>query len=66
MWYPTVQVDHSAESIEYNRYFADFLVHESRGNQNKFSSYEEEVKAQTESFGELVMLPSYTGLIYAF
>jgi hypothetical protein len=49
-----------------NRYFGDFFVGECRYNHNKFSSYEEEVAHQTEMVGTLVVLPSYTGLIYAF
>jgi gamma-glutamyl hydrolase len=66
VYYPTVKIDHSDESIEYSRYFADFFVHECRHNFNSFGSYSNEVAHLTETVGELVMMPTYTGLIYAF
>ena len=66
VFYPDTKIDHSRRSNEMNRYFGDFFVGESRFNHNKFSTYEEEVAHQTEILGDLIVLPTYTGLVYAF
>jgi hypothetical protein len=67
VYYPTVKIDHSQEAIDANQYFAKFFVGESRKNTQKYGGgYTQEIEEIVESKGVLVMLKSYSGLIYAF
>ncbi|TNV76815.1 hypothetical protein FGO68_gene13288 [Halteria grandinella] len=66
VFYPTVKVQHDKTAIDANRYFGDFFVAWARNNTQSFASYDEEVANMVQSTGILVMLKSYTGMIYAF
>jgi len=43
-WGPRELLDHSLEGIQLMQYFANFFIQESRKNNNRFESYEEELK----------------------
>ena len=65
VFYPGTKIDHSTESIHYNRYFADFFVEQCKMNGNSFSSYEEEVRLITENFNT-INTEGYDGVDYVF
>lgn len=49
----------------YNRYFADFFVHECRRNPNAFASYADEARSVTENWA-VVNTDGYYGAVYVF
>jgi gamma-glutamyl hydrolase len=65
IYYPDTKIIHTEESIYYNRYFADFFVHECRQNANVFNSYTDEALAVTENY-ELINTDGYYGAVYVF
>ena len=65
IYYPDTKIDHSADSIFYNRYFADFFVHQCRQNTNAFPAYENEARSVTENW-EVINTDGYYGAVYVF
>lgn len=65
IFYPNTKIDHSEDSIYYNRYFADFFVDQCRQNENKFESYTAEAMAVTENW-EVINTEGYYGAVYVF
>ena len=55
-FYPDSKIQHDRRTNEMMRYYADFMADECRNNMNKFPTYDDEVKHQTESLGELFYL----------
>lgn len=65
IFYPETKIDHSEDSIYYNRYFGDFFVHQCRQNNNTFSSYSNEATNVTENW-EVINTNGYYGAVYVF
>jgi gamma-glutamyl hydrolase len=64
-FYPDTKIDHSEESIFYNRYFADFFINQCKMNANKFDSWETEAKEVVQNY-LVVSTDGYYGPVYAF
>jgi gamma-glutamyl hydrolase len=64
-FFPTTKLDHSDDSIYYNRYFADFMVHQARQNANRFPTYAAEAGNVTENW-EVIATEGYYGPVFAF
>jgi len=64
-FYPETKIDHSEESIFYNRYFADFFINQCKLNSNKFDSWETETKEVVQNY-LVVSTDGYYGPVYAF
>ena len=56
---------HTPFVIENNRYFADFFVGETKKNDLKFNSYEQETIEYVENF-DAIPTTTYYGTVYAF
>jgi hypothetical protein len=65
VYYPQTKIDHSSDSIFFNRYFSDFFVNNCKFNYNKFDSYATEIKMLTENY-KLILTSGYDGAVYAF
>ena len=65
IFHPNYKIDHSDESIYYNRYFADFFVNQCKLNDNKFDSYLSETKAITENY-QVILTEGYYAGVYVF
>ncbi|TNV86234.1 hypothetical protein FGO68_gene7623 [Halteria grandinella] len=65
IYYPNTKIDHSEDSLYYNRYFADFFINQCRMNDHKFNGYTNEANAVTENW-EIVNTDGYYGAVYVF
>jgi gamma-glutamyl hydrolase len=65
VYYPETKIDHSEDSIFYNRYFADFFVDQCRMSDQKFATYADEIKSVTENW-EVINTEGYYGSVYVF
>lgn len=65
IYYPNTKIDHSEDSLYYNRYFADFFINQCRMNNHKYATYENEANAVTENW-EIINTDGYYGAVYVF
>ena len=47
---PSTKIDHSSDSVFFNRFYSDFFVNNCKFNFNKFDSYNTEISMVTESY----------------
>jgi gamma-glutamyl hydrolase len=72
IFHPSTKIDHSEDSIYYNRYFADFFINQCKMNANKFDSYTTEISMITENYSLINTgyynntEEGYYGAVYAF
>jgi gamma-glutamyl hydrolase len=64
-FYPPSNVDHTEDSIYFNRYFADFFICKAKGNINRYINYETETSHIIENY-DLIVTSTSDGSVYAF
>lgn len=64
--YNADSIDHSWESVQYNRYFADRFIELARENTNTCGASWEDCQGQIIDNYEVIVTDTYYGNVYAF